>query len=85
MSTPKSDLGLGGSGQLLGRSDIEKLYEGIRRTMILISTTDCAVPVGEDLICMGLFQMPQGESCAAAIHPPAIPGQSHCSRCGCSL
>ncbi len=56
----------------IGRHEAESLYRGIQATKIHAPTTDCIVPIGEELILKGLHQVVPGEFYAAATRPPAV-------------
>ncbi|MHB1036016.1 MAG: DNA topoisomerase VI subunit B [Pirellulales bacterium] len=56
----------------LGRHESDLLYQAIQATRISAPSTDCVVPIGEELLLKGLHQMVPGEFYAAATRPPAV-------------
>jgi DNA topoisomerase VI subunit B len=55
-----------------GRHEADLLYQAIQQTKIPAPSTDCIVPIGEELILKGLRQVVPGEFYAAATRPPAV-------------
>ncbi|MEN6457989.1 MAG: DNA topoisomerase VI subunit B [Thermoguttaceae bacterium] len=56
----------------VGRHEADLLYQAIQQTKIPAPSTDCIVPIGEELILKGLRQVVPGEFYAAATRPPAV-------------
>jgi DNA topoisomerase-6 subunit B len=56
----------------IGRHEADQLYQAIQQTKIPAPSTDCIVPIGEELILKGLRQVVPGEFYAAATRPPAV-------------
>ena len=56
----------------IGRHEADQLYQTIQQTKIPAPSTDCIVPIGEELILKGLRQVVPGEFYAAATRPPAV-------------
>ena len=56
----------------IGRHEADLLYQAIQQTKIPAPSTDCIVPIGEELILKGLRQVVPGEFYAAATRPPAV-------------
>ncbi len=56
----------------VGRQEADALYQAIQNTRISSPTTDCLVPIGEQLILKGLHQVVPGEFYCAATRPPAV-------------
>ncbi|MCE5267493.1 MAG: DNA topoisomerase VI subunit B [Planctomycetaceae bacterium] len=56
----------------VGRQEADQLYQAIQKTKIPAPSTDCIVPIGEELILKGLRQVVPGEFYAAATRPPAV-------------
>jgi len=56
----------------VGRHEADLLYQAIQHTKIPAPSTDCVVPIGEELILKGLHQVVPGEFYAAATRPPAV-------------
>ena len=55
-----------------GRQEADALYQAIQNTRISSPSTDCLVPIGEQLILKGLHQVVPGEFYCAATRPPAV-------------
>ncbi|MEN6450060.1 MAG: DNA topoisomerase VI subunit B [Thermoguttaceae bacterium] len=60
------------SPKKVGRHEADLLYQAIQKTKIPAPSTDCIVPIGEELILKGLRQVVPGEFYAAATRPPAV-------------
>ena len=58
--------------QKCGRHEADLMYQAIQQTKIPAPATDCLVPIGEELILKGLYQIIPGEFYAAATRPPAV-------------
>jgi DNA topoisomerase-6 subunit B len=56
----------------IGRQEADALYQAIQSTRISSPSTDCLVPIGEQLILKGLHQVVPGEFYCAATRPPAV-------------
>ncbi len=56
----------------IGRHEADLLYQAVQQTKIPAPSTDCIVPIGEELILKGLRQVVPGEFYAAATRPPAV-------------
>ncbi len=56
----------------IGRHEADALYRSIQETKIKAPSTDCVVPVGEELLLKGLHQVVPAEFYAAATRPPAV-------------
>ncbi|WP_233200393.1 ATP-binding protein [Blastopirellula marina] len=56
----------------LNRDEIEKLYHSIQETKISNPSTDCIVPIGEELLLKGMHQVVPAEFYCAATRPPAV-------------
>ena len=56
----------------IGRHEVESLYRAIQETKIPAPSTDCIIPIGEQLILKGLHSVVPGEFFAAATRPPAV-------------
>ena len=56
----------------IGRDQADALYQAIQETKISNPSTDCVVPIGEELILSGLYQVVPGEFYAAATRPPNV-------------
>ena len=56
----------------IGRQEADALYQAIQTTRISSPSTDCLVPIGEQLILKGLHQVVPGEFYCAATRPPAV-------------
>ncbi|UUO06398.1 DNA topoisomerase VI subunit B [Blastopirellula sp. J2-11] len=59
-------------GKKLTRDDIEKLYHAIQATKISNPSTDCIVPIGEELLLKGMHQVVPAEFYCAATRPPSV-------------
>ncbi|MEN6407599.1 MAG: DNA topoisomerase VI subunit B [Thermoguttaceae bacterium] len=55
-----------------GRHEADLLFQAIQQTKIPAPSTDCIVPIGEELILKGLRHVVPGEFYAAATRPPAV-------------
>jgi DNA topoisomerase-6 subunit B len=56
----------------IGRQEADSLYQAIQNTRISSPSTDCLVPIGEQLILKGLAHVVPGEFYCAATRPPAV-------------
>jgi DNA topoisomerase-6 subunit B len=56
----------------IGRHEADALYRSIQETKIKAPSTDCVVPIGEELLLKGLHQIVPAEFYAAATRPPAV-------------
>ncbi len=56
----------------ISRDQADALYRAIQDTKISNPTTDCVVPIGEELILKGLYQVVPGEFYSAATRPPGV-------------
>ena len=56
----------------IGRHEVESLYKAIQETKIPSPSTDCIIPIGEELVLKGLHSVVPGEFFAAATRPPAV-------------
>jgi DNA topoisomerase-6 subunit B len=56
----------------VGRQEADALYQAIQNTRISSPSTDCLVPIGEQLILKGLHHVVPGEFYCAATRPPAV-------------
>jgi DNA topoisomerase VI subunit B len=56
----------------IGRQEADSLYQAIQNTRISSPSTDCLVPIGEQLILKGLHHVVPGEFYCAATRPPAV-------------
>ncbi len=56
----------------IGRHEAGALYQAIQQTKIPAPSTDCVVPIGEELLLKGLHHMVPAEFYAAATRPPAV-------------
>jgi DNA topoisomerase-6 subunit B len=56
----------------IGRHEVESVYKAIQETRIPAPSTDCIIPIGEELILKGLHSVVPGEFFAAATRPPAV-------------
>ena len=56
----------------IGRDQADAIYHAIQNTKISNPSTDCVVPIGEELILSGLYQVVPGEFYAAATRPPNV-------------
>ena len=56
----------------IGRHEADSLYQAIQQTKIGAPTTDCIVPIGEELLLKGLHKVVPGEFYVAATRPPAV-------------
>ncbi len=60
------------STKRIGREEADRLYKAIQETKISAPSTDCIVPIGEELVNKGLHQVVPGEFYASATRPPAV-------------
>ena len=51
---------------------MDRLYQAIQETKISSPSTDCIVPIGEDLLLKGLHQVVPGDFYTSATRPPAV-------------
>ena len=65
-------LSVRGNPHKLERGDAEALYQAIQATKIPPPSTDCIVPIGEERLLKGLYQVVPGQFFAAATRPPAV-------------
>ncbi|HEV7225591.1 MAG TPA: DNA topoisomerase VI subunit B, partial [Pirellulales bacterium] len=65
-------LGVRASPTRIGRHEADALYQAIQQTKIGAPTTDCIVPIGEELLLKGLHKVVPGEFYVAATRPPAV-------------
>src|SRR6185437_9799830 len=65
-------LGVRASPTRIGRHEADSLYQAIQQTKIGAPTTDCIVPIGEELLLKGLHKVVPGEFYVAATRPPAV-------------
>ena len=56
----------------IGRHEADSLYKAIQETKIKAPSTECVVPIGEELILKGLHQVVPAEFYVAATRPPAV-------------
>jgi len=56
----------------IGREEADSLFQAIQSTRILAPSTDCVIPIGEDLLLKGLHHVVPGEFYCAATRPPAV-------------
>lgn len=68
----KADLSTRSTLKKIGRDQADALYHAIQETKISNPSTDCVVPIGEDLILKGLYQVVPGEFYVAATRPPGV-------------
>jgi len=54
------------------RDHAESLFRAIQKTKISNPSTDCIVPIGEDLLLKGMHRVVPAEFYAAATRPPAV-------------
>ncbi|MGC3969411.1 MAG: DNA topoisomerase VI subunit B [Pirellulales bacterium] len=55
-----------------GRNDAENLFKALQEAKLPPPSTDCIIPIGEELLLKGLHQVVPGEFYAAATRPPAV-------------
>ncbi|TWT32751.1 DNA topoisomerase VI subunit B [Blastopirellula retiformator] len=67
-----ADIGTRTHAKKLNRDEIEKLYHSIQDTKISNPSTECIVPIGEDLLLKGMHQVVPAEFYCAATRPPAV-------------
>ncbi|HVX59967.1 MAG TPA: DNA topoisomerase VI subunit B [Pirellulales bacterium] len=65
-------LGVRASPTRIGRHEADALYQAIQHTKIGAPTTDCVIPVGEELLLKGLHKVVPGEFYVAATRPPSV-------------
>lgn len=65
-------LGVRASPTRIGRHEADSLFQAIQQTKIGAPTTDCIVPIGEELLLKGLHKVVPGEFYVAATRPPAV-------------
>jgi DNA topoisomerase-6 subunit B len=65
-------LGVRSIPQKITRAEVEQLFQAIQDTKIPLPSTDCIVPIGEDLLLQGLHKVVPGEFFASATRPPAV-------------
>ena len=68
----KANLSTRSTLKKIGRDQADAMYHAIQETKISNPTTDCVVPIGEELILSGLYQVVPGEFYAAATRPPNV-------------
>ena len=68
----KAELSTRSTLKKIGRDQADALYHAIQETKISNPSTDCVVPIGEELILSGLYQVVPGEFYAAATRPPNV-------------
>lgn len=56
----------------IDRDQADLLFKAIQKTKISNPSTDCIVPIGEDLLLKGMHQVVPAEFYAAATRPPAV-------------
>jgi len=56
----------------IGRDEADALYQAIQTTKISPPSTDCVVPIGDDLLLQALAQVLPGEFYTASTRPPAV-------------
>ena len=56
----------------IGRGEADALYQAIQTTKISPPSTDCVVPIGDDLLLQALAQVLPGEFYTASTRPPAV-------------
>ena len=65
-------IGLNSRTARIGRSEVEKLMQGIANTKIMNPPTNCVAPVGEEQLRRGLESVMPAEFYASATRPPAV-------------
>jgi DNA topoisomerase-6 subunit B len=65
-------LGTRASTRKIGRAEAERLFKALQETRVPAPSTDCIVPIGEELLLKGLHKVVPGEFYAAAARPPAV-------------
>ncbi len=60
------------STRRIGREEADSLYQAIQVTKISAPSTDCVVPIGEELLLKGLHHVVPGEFYCAATRPPSV-------------
>ncbi|MBI84971.1 MAG: DNA topoisomerase [Planctomycetaceae bacterium] len=56
----------------IGRGEADALYQSIQNTKLSAPSTDCVVPIGDELLLQALAQVLPGEFYTAATRPPAV-------------
>ena len=56
----------------IGQREADSLYQAIQETRISNPSTDCIVPISEELLLKGLHKVVPGEFYAAATRPPSV-------------
>ena len=56
----------------IGREEADSLYKAIQETKISAPSTDCVIPIGEELLLKGLHQVVPGEFYCASTRPPSV-------------
>ncbi len=60
------------STRRIGRDQADSLYQAIQKTKISAPSTDCVIPIGEELLLRGLHHVVPGEFYCAATRPPSV-------------
>ncbi|MBM4094264.1 MAG: DNA topoisomerase VI subunit B [Planctomycetes bacterium] len=60
------------STRRIGREEADSLYQAIQQTKIAAPSTDCVIPIGEELLLKGLYQVVPGEFYCASTRPPTV-------------
>jgi DNA topoisomerase-6 subunit B len=56
----------------IGRDEADALYQSIQNTKLSAPSTDCVVPIGDELLLQALAQILPGEFYTTATRPPAV-------------
>jgi len=60
------------SPKRIARHEVDQLYEAIQKTRIMAPSTNCIVPIGEDLLQKGVEHVITGEFYTATTRPPSV-------------
>jgi DNA topoisomerase-6 subunit B len=68
----KANLSTRASTRKIGREEADSLYQAIQATRISAPSTDCVIPIGEELLLKGLHNVVPGEFYTASTRPPSV-------------